>query len=521
MLTLISYSQKCSPYDGWIDNQTQIDYFHLVYPGCTEIEGNLVITGNVTNIDSLYRLKHINGSLSFVDTKIVHLSGLNNLDSITYGLSIKENAQLKSITGLKKLKKTISIYIVDNPVLDTIHSLESVTAIKQEVLITRNHSLKSLVGLNELFTARNIEISFHDSISNLNSLNQLLKVDGKLKFNKNKQLRSWKICNKLEYVDGILEIRESPLDTLEGFENLKYCERLYVSSLNIRHLNNFNKLEKTNLVDIDDRNGLLSIKGFSALKYASEIGIQRCDSLILLDAFNNLDTLYELQLGRNYYKPLTIRGFEKIRIIPRLIFENINKLEEISAFKNLESVDVLEINWVNGNFASLNNFKKLNRINSLLRVHNCYTLSDISILNNVSLTALDTLYFFTNNLLEFCSVQPICDYLTKGTGTYEFSNNKTGCNSKDEILASCMSSIAESSQQDYNLFPNPTHGIFTIESDFEITRDNLQLIDIGGRRAHFVINNYTVDFTNNPSGMYFLRIQNGKSIYHRKILKIN
>jgi len=34
---LFAECQKCITFDGYIDSQLQIDYFDLVYSGCTEI----------------------------------------------------------------------------------------------------------------------------------------------------------------------------------------------------------------------------------------------------------------------------------------------------------------------------------------------------------------------------------------------------------------------------------------------------------------------------------------------------
>ena len=123
------------------------------------------------------------------------------------------------------MQKSISLSIYDNPVLESINSFDSISSVKQNILILRNSKLRSLIGLNILRTARNIEISNHDSLSTLDVLNNLANTEGDLIINKNKFLKKWNICKNLIHVSGGLELRESQLDTLIGFENLAYCKK--------------------------------------------------------------------------------------------------------------------------------------------------------------------------------------------------------------------------------------------------------------------------------------------------------
>jgi len=55
--------------DGIIfTNQAQLDSFQINYPSCSEILGNVKIRGgNITNLNELYILTHISGSLTIVE----------------------------------------------------------------------------------------------------------------------------------------------------------------------------------------------------------------------------------------------------------------------------------------------------------------------------------------------------------------------------------------------------------------------------------------------------------------------
>lgn len=519
ILPLVSYCQKCRPYDGWIDNQEQIDYFNLVYPNCTEIEGSLVITGEVSNLDSLYKLRHINGSLSISDSKIVQLSGLNSLDSITYGLSITSNPNLQSISGFKALKKIISLSVYDNSSLETIHSFDSIMSIKQDVLITRNTKLKNLTGLNNLLNARKIEISHHDSLTTLNSLNNLITANGDLIINKNKLVKSWKICPKLETVMGVIELRESPLDTLEGFENLKYCKKLYVADLAIKHLNNFNSLENTELVHISGRNGLTTIKGFRNLKFANNIGLYRCDSLLLLDAFENLDSIAQtLSLGGYYYRPLIIRGFNNLRKVHEFYFGEINKLIEVSAFSKLEAINFLQITNLYGELKNLDYLSSLKIVSDRLTILRCKSLTDITGLKNLDYTKLKTLVIGENDNLSVCNTCPICKYLEEKIGSYDISKNKSGCNSAEEILESCETvSTQNESTTPMLYFPNPTTGFININSDLNNSIE-IRIFDTKGQEIGYNRLDNILDISMNGNGIYYIQTKINNFIQCQKII---
>ena len=54
LVSLSSISQSCLPEGITFSTQEQIDNFQTVYPGCTEIEGDVKIEGE--NISNLYGL---------------------------------------------------------------------------------------------------------------------------------------------------------------------------------------------------------------------------------------------------------------------------------------------------------------------------------------------------------------------------------------------------------------------------------------------------------------------------------
>jgi len=99
------YSQSCLPEGITFITQAQIDSFQINYPGCSEIEGDVLISGNdITNLNGLSVLTSL-GSNLFIEgnSSLINLTGLQNITSINGTLRIADNATLMDLTGMGNL----------------------------------------------------------------------------------------------------------------------------------------------------------------------------------------------------------------------------------------------------------------------------------------------------------------------------------------------------------------------------------------------------------------------------------
>ena len=128
----IGYPQNCLPEGITFTTQAQINNFQTNYPGCTEIEGNVQISGlfNITNLNGLNVLTTIGGSLVIQQSfALTNLTGLDNLTSIGGGFWIENNYTLASLTGLENLTSIGgNLFIFDNGLLTDINGLDNVQA---------------------------------------------------------------------------------------------------------------------------------------------------------------------------------------------------------------------------------------------------------------------------------------------------------------------------------------------------------------------------------------------------------
>jgi PKD repeat protein len=81
--------------------------------------------------------------------------------------------------------------------------------------------------------------------------------------------------------------------------------------------------------------------------------------------------------------------------------------------------------------------------------------------------------------------------------------------------------IAESS---VNVYPNPTSGFVTIKlTDNSMSIENIEVYDALGRKinkqySYSAYNEYTLDLSEYPEGMYIIRVNDGKHIVNKKLL---
>jgi len=203
--TLISFSGfsqiSCQPGIAIYD-VAAIENFQTNFPGCTVIEGSIMILGdevtslsglsavteiqgslwindngndnsypltNLTDLSGLNNLTTIGGELNIGEftqpnTPLTSLEGLNNLTSIGFGIRIKYNESLESLLGLDNLTSIVGgIQIDNNTNLTSLSALINLTTIDGDILISENPALVELTGLN------NIEAGTIDNLSIMNN----------------------------------------------------------------------------------------------------------------------------------------------------------------------------------------------------------------------------------------------------------------------------------------------------------------------------------------------------------------
>ena len=181
---------SCLPYGNYyFFTQYEIDDFQANYTGCTEIEGDVIISGfDITNLNGLSVLNSIGGDLEISHSdSLTSLTGLDNVISIGGGLGIMSNDTLENLSGLDYLTSIGgNVWISNNDALISLSGLNNLTSIEGKLYIMHNPQLTNLSGFNNLTSiGEDIWIYETNNLTNLIGLDNLSSIGGSLKIENN------------------------------------------------------------------------------------------------------------------------------------------------------------------------------------------------------------------------------------------------------------------------------------------------------------------------------------------------
>ncbi len=215
----------CLPEGITFTTQEQIDNFQTNYPGCTEIEGDVIISETeITNLNGLSVLTSIGGDFDIVGNEILtSLSGMEGITSIGATLSIWGNGTLISLSGLEGLTSIGGEFTIDsNSSLECMTGLENLTSIGGNLNINGNAAMTSLFGLESLTSiGYALNISSNYTLANLSGLENLTSIGWALRIEGNDDLTGMSGLESLTSIGGELLIRyNDALTSLFGLENI-------------------------------------------------------------------------------------------------------------------------------------------------------------------------------------------------------------------------------------------------------------------------------------------------------------
>jgi hypothetical protein len=233
-------SQSCLPQGINFSTQAKIDSFSINYPGCTEIEGYVLIPGfsGISNLAGLSSLTTIGGDLSISNHDVLsNLNGLENLISIGGHFVIYNNDASTGLSGLDNLTAIEDFFVIeDNDELTNLSGLENLTTIKQGLIVSKNAILTNLIGLeNVTLIEGNLFVFGNPALSSLTALENLISVEGQL----------------------VIAVN-SALYELDGLGNIDYST---ITELMIHDCPNLSICEVENICDFIENDGLAMISG--------------------------------------------------------------------------------------------------------------------------------------------------------------------------------------------------------------------------------------------------------------------
>jgi hypothetical protein len=515
------HSQPCLPEGISFTTQEQIDNFQTNNPGCTEIEGTVVINGDdITNLNGLDVLTSIDGGL-FIGTSswqypgnvsLTNLNGLENLTSVGGSLRISQNEVLASLTGLNSLTFIgDSIFIRSNPALTSLSGLSNLPSIEGTMLIDSNNVLTNLSGLENITSAGgDIFISQNASLTSLSGLESVTSIGGDLWIYFNPALTSLSALESLTSIGGGLHIMvNGALTSLTGIGSLTSIG----GDLSIYSNNALNSLS-----------GLESLTSIEAY-----LLIGSNDALTSLSGLEGMTSIGEDLWISGNYALTSLSGLESLSSIGGnlSIGDDLNggnpALTSLSGLESLTSIggDL----WISGNPAlnSLTGLESLTSIGVTLYIVSNIALTNLTGSENIQANSIDQLVIHDNILLSECDVQSICDYIIIPGATISIQDNAPGCNSPEEVEEHCLTTVEEiKTGNGITIIPNPAKEKITISHPSLTGNSRLSIFNVSGEKVierQPTDNETQLDISALPRGVYFVKVQDEKRVEVTKLIK--
>lgn len=184
-LCSLTFLKANCPSDLTFSSQAQINNFPNQYPNCTEITGNLSVTGlynTITDLSPLSQLNSVGGTINIQHTDCIDLSGLDNI-SYANKLHIASNDLMLNFNGLGSLSEIGAggIHMQHQAALEDFAGLESLENINGKIFVALCPSISSLRGLDNLENVgASITIAGCNALTSLDNLNSLETVGSQL-----------------------------------------------------------------------------------------------------------------------------------------------------------------------------------------------------------------------------------------------------------------------------------------------------------------------------------------------------
>jgi|TARA_R100000479_G_scaffold85403_1_gene41517 uncharacterized repeat protein (TIGR01451 family) len=449
-----------------LSTQAEVDAFQINYPGCTELENNLTISGqDIFDLSSLSSISSVRSLIILSNPSLESLAGLENISSVV-DLQVENNPNLISLGGLIGISLFDNIFIINNDSLENLNGLENLIEPRSSgqgilkiisndsfnsfqglenlerinfLTIEENEMLSEIIGFAELYYVFDLVIKNNPNLTSIDAFHNLSETTNRIDFLNNPNLQTLSFSTNFNLRPDNLRIQNTALNTLTGLSSLISVDE----SIDINdnpELINLNGLENLNGylrgITIENNPNLSDLTGLSEIDEYEFITIVNNDGLINIDGVNSkrentvsidisgnevLSDISSLNQISGYLKRLTIADNPSL--------PNLSGLEGVTGY--IESLEIAN----NDSLENLNGLLNIEEIIVDLKINQNEILDDIVGLQNLTL-----LYYFeiTNNPnLSDCSVTSLCNFLVNENITAIIENNAPGCNDEQEIIDGC------------------------------------------------------------------------------------
>lgn len=149
---------ECPTGDVELSTQAEVDQFIIDYPNCTEIQGDLKITEDVSNLNGLRNITIVRGNVRIREAGLLtSLDGLN-LTEIGGYFELYDLQQLSDINALSSLTKINGPLGIAGILIENLDALSNLTEINGDLAIIGNPNLLDISGLENIDPATILDV---------------------------------------------------------------------------------------------------------------------------------------------------------------------------------------------------------------------------------------------------------------------------------------------------------------------------------------------------------------------------
>jgi hypothetical protein len=301
-----------------------------------------------------------------------------------------------------------------------------------------------------------------------------------------------------------------------------------VSVSNNANLTSLNGFSFTSVVDlrITDNTSLTSLNGLTALtSIEGRLYVERNPALTSLSGLDAVTSVRSLRITSN--AALTsLNGLGAINSVEEWLYIGFNEeLTSLNGFNALTSTGGNLIIRNNPKFTSLKGIDGLTSVGGDLNIWFNSNLETLNGLEKLSIVGgsliIDGFGSEDSKLTDYCAIQQL---ITNGQITeseYSATNNKYNPTYSQMQNNGCSTlSIEKLDANAFSVYPNPTSNFLNLKNTKHYKINKISLFSVLGKNIYEKQEeSNSIDFSNFPKGIYFLKIETDKGTALQKIIK--
>jgi len=182
--------------------------------GCTQVVGDLTVSGTVSTLEPLRAVASLWGTLAVHSTdRLRALHGLGALRAAS-NVVVSNNARLEDLGALRTLRAVRNLTITGNPKLETLTGLEGLRSVER--LTIASNGLYTLHGLGNVYSVGDLVITDNPRLNDVRGLAGVIEVRSVVLEHNPRLCRHFGILPKLRHAPTVDSVAQNGLSVVDA-----------------------------------------------------------------------------------------------------------------------------------------------------------------------------------------------------------------------------------------------------------------------------------------------------------------